>query len=235
VLVEAVPESWRGRLALGPGQLALVTMAVAVGLAVTCWWLVRGSPTEVSAPAGVEPVPALSAPLVSGLPTAPVTGETSGASPAPVSGATAASQLVVDVTGKVRRPGIAVLESGSRVVDALEAAGGPRPGVDLSSLNLARQLVDGEQILVGVALPRGVAASLVSSPTAPSGATGALVSLNGADQIELETLPEVGPVTAQAIIAWREQHGGFTAVDELLEVDGIGEATLGQLAPLVTL
>ena len=141
------------------------------------------------------------------------------------------SELVVDVAGKVRRPGIAVLPPGSRVVDALEAAGGARRGVDLTGLNLARLVVDGEQILVGVAPAPGVAGSLGTPP--PEGAS--LVNLNTADQAALETLPGVGPVTAEAILAWRTDNGGFTSVDELLEVDGIGEATLEDLAPLVTL
>ena len=139
--------------------------------------------------------------------------------------------LVVDVAGKVRRPGIAVLPPGSRVVDALEAAGGARRGVDLTALNLARLVVDGEQILVGVAPAPGVAGTLGTPP--PEGTS--LVNLNTADQVALETLPGVGPVTAGAILAWRTDNGGFTSVDELLEVDGIGEATLADLAPLVTL
>jgi len=224
-LRDLVPDSWRGRVALGPGQLALVTAAVVVGLAVTGWWLVRGSPTEIVAPGDNDLAPVVADPLVSG----PASAVPSGAATTPT------TDLVVDVAGKVRRPGIAVLEPGSRVVDALEAAGGARPGIDLSALNLARQLVDGEQILVGLAPAAGTAAGMVASPTTPPGSGGPLVSLNVAGQVELEALPEVGPVTAQAIIAWREEHGGFTAVDELLEVDGIGETTLGQLAPLVTL
>jgi len=141
--------------------------------------------------------------------------------------------VTVDVSGKVRRPGIAVLDSGARVIDALEAAGGARPGVDLSSINLARLLVDGEQILVG----RPAATVDPVLPVTPAPGTppaGPLVDLNLADQVQLETLPEVGPVTATAIIAWRDEHGGFTAVDELLEVDGIGDVTLGQIAPHVT-
>ena len=142
-----------------------------------------------------------------------------------------AGSVTVDVAGKVRRPGIAVLDPGSRVVDALKAAGGARGGVDLSGLNLARVLVDGEQILVGEPAPVGLAASAVPSAGAPGGP---LVNLNTASEAELEALPEVGPVTAQAILAWRTEHGGFTSVDELLEVDGIGDATLGQLAPYVT-
>ena len=98
-------------------------------------------------------------------------------------------------------------------------------------LNLARVLVDGEQIVVG--LP----AAATAPPTAPVGGStpGApLVDLNTATTVELEGLPEVGPVTAEAIVAWRDQHGGFTAVAELLEVDGIGDATLATIAPFVT-
>ena len=135
------------------------------------------------------------------------------------------------MAGKVRRPGIAVLPVGSRVVDALEAAGGARRGVDLTGLNLARPLVDGEQVLVGVAPAPGVAGTLTSP--APEGTS--LVNLNSADLAALDTLPGVGPVTAEAIVSWREDNGGFTSVEELLEVDGIGEATLEDLAPLVTL
>ncbi len=146
----------------------------------------------------------------------------------------------MDVAGDVRRPGIAVLPVGSRVVDALEAAGGARPGVDLATLNLARPLVDGEQVVVGAPAqpaPAGAPATTVvpgvTAPAAGGAATGTtpIVNLNTADQATLETLPEVGPVTAAAILAWRDQHGGFTTVDELLEVDGIGDATLATIAP----
>jgi len=101
-------------------------------------------------------------------------------------------------------------------------------------------LVDGEQILVGVPVPAGAAAAALTpgGSTAPVGTSGsplgALVNLNTATEVDLDTLPDVGPVTAQSIIAWRIEHGGFSGVDELLEVDGIGEATLSRLAPLVT-
>jgi competence protein ComEA len=140
--------------------------------------------------------------------------------------------LVVDVAGKVRHPGIVRLPAGSRVVDAVDAAGGPRRGVDLGALNLARVLVDGEQVVVGVPEPAGVAASAASAPGA--GSPGALVNINTATQAELETLPGIGPVTAQAILQWRSDNGAFGAVDELMEVSGIGEATLADLAPFVT-
>lgn len=216
----------RSRLALGPPQLAVVAVVALLGLALTCWWLVRGG----AEPAGdLEAAPA----LVSSAPTptsAPVT-------PAATATGSPPGTVTVDVAGKVRRPGIAVLDAGARVVDALAAAGGARPGVDTSALNLARPLVDGEQVLVGVPPPDGVAASAAGSapppsPTAPGAP--ALVNLNTATEAELDTLPDVGPVTAASILAWRTEHGGFTSVDELLEVDGIGEVTLTRLAPYVT-
>jgi competence protein ComEA len=143
--------------------------------------------------------------------------------------------VVVDVAGKVRHPGIATLPVGSRVVDAIEAAGGVRHGVDLTTLNLARVLVDGEQILVGIRAPGGVAASAASAGGTTSGGVDLMVNINAATQSELEELPGVGPVTAAAILQWRQDNGPFSAVDELLEVSGIGEATLAEMAPFVTL
>jgi competence protein ComEA len=229
LLAAAVPETLRGRVALGPPQVTVLALLIALGLAVTCWWVLRGSATEIVAPAGVTPgaATASSTPLATAAPSGSLGtgGATGAAAPA------ATGSVTVDVAGKVRRPGIAVLDAGSRVVDALKAAGGARSGVDLSGLNLARVLVDGEQILVGEPAPVGLAASAVPSAGAPGGP---LVNLNTASEAELEALPEVGPVTAQAILAWRTQHGGFSSVDELLEVDGIGDATLGQLVPYVT-
>lgn len=212
-----------GGLQLGPVHLAVVAVVAALAVGLAAWWVVRDQ-------ARVVPVaPAAPDAAGSATPLAPVVSsdiEGGGA------GRTdAGEELVVDVAGKVRRPGIAVLPAGARVVDALEAAGGARRGVDLTALNLARPVVDGEQILVGVAPAAGVAGTL-DSP-APGG--DALVNLNTADEAALDTLPGVGPVTADAILAWRDSNGGFTSVDELLEVDGIGEATLADLAPLVTL
>lgn len=217
-----VPETLRGRVLLGPAQLAVVAVVVALGLGVTCWWVVRGDPRQVQAPPSTASPGALvsQSPLTDASPVA-----------ATSTADAAAGTVTVDVAGKVRRPGIVVLDAGARVVDALDAAGGARPGADLASLNLARVLVDGEQVVVGEPAPAGVLASAVPTAGAPGGP---LVNLNTATLAELETLPEVGPVTAQAIVAWRDQHGGFTSVDELLEVDGIGDATLGQLAPHVT-
>lgn len=208
----------RGRVALGTGQLVVVAVLAVVGLAITGWWAL-GTRSEQ----GQAPVPAMTSPLATAV-TAPL-----GPSPPVAAGE---AEVVIDVAGKVRRPGIVVLPPGSRVVDALAEAGGARRGVDLSSLNLARVLVDGEQIVVGARPPPGVAAS--AAPQG-SGEVGVLVNLNTAGLAELDDLPGVGPVTAQAIVAWREANGGFRAVDQLLEVDGIGEKTLADLAPHVTL
>jgi competence protein ComEA len=115
---------------------------------------------------------------------------------------------------------------GSRVGDALRAAGGALPGVDLSSLNLARKLVDGEQVLVGVVPPPGAVAG------APAG--GGLVNLNSATAEQLESLPGVGPVLAQRIVDWRQTHGGFRSVEQLREVSGIGAAKYADLKSKVT-
>jgi len=226
-----VPDQLRGRVVLGPGQLAVVAVVAAAGLAVTCWWLVRSAGHQVAAPVSLSSPPAaLATPsggTHSGVDDA---GDSTGAA---LPGAPAGStKVIVDVTGRVRRPGIVELRQGARVIDALRAAGGARPGVALASLNLARVLTDGEQIVVGHPAPATVPSVPSSVASGPPGA--ALVNLNTADQTALESLPEVGPVTAQAILAWRTQHGGFTSVDQLLDVDGIGDATLAQVAPHVT-
>jgi competence protein ComEA len=219
------PDALRGRVSLGPGQVAVVAVVAVVGLVLTCWFLVRSGGHEVGAPVAVEtPQGALPRPQDSAA--------LAGVSDTGSGPTAAASKVVVDVTGRVRRPGIAVLRSGARVVDAIRAAGGARPGVDLGSLNLAQVVTDGEQIVVG-----GHAAPLSGVAAAASGAppSATLVHLNTADQTALESLPEVGPVTAQAIIAWRTEHGGFSAVSQLLDVDGIGDATLAEITPYVTL
>ncbi len=235
---------WTDRVRLTHAHLAVVAVVVALGVGVAAWLAVRSQAEPVPV-APLTPVsePLADVPAVAGPAAVAGTGPGSGAvgtgssvEGAATSGGAAdstAQELTIDVAGKVRRPGIAVLPPGSRVVDALEAAGGARRGVDLTSLNLARPLVDGEQILVGVTAPAGVPAT-VGDPGSAT-ATGALVNLNTADPPTLETLPGVGPVTAGAIISWRDQHGGFSAVEELLEVDGIGDATLAQIAPHVTI
>ncbi|MFF0714792.1 helix-hairpin-helix domain-containing protein [Streptomyces bauhiniae] len=139
------------------------------------------------------------------------------------------AQIVVDVSGKVRDPGIRRLPSGSRVADALKAAGGVRPGVREEGLNRARFLVDGEQIVVGASgapPPAGVGAGAVA---AAGGGPSTPVSLGTATVEQLDTLPGVGPVLAQRIIDYRTQHGGFRSVDELRQVDGIGDRRFSDL------
>jgi competence protein ComEA len=140
----------------------------------------------------------------------------------PVAPATSASAspdlIVVAVAGKVAHPGLVQLPVGSRVADAIEAAGGALPDADLSALNLARKLVDGELITVGV----------------PTDESSGLVNLNTASEAQLQQLPGVGPVLAARIVEYRQQHGGYRSVDELREVTGIGDATFAELQPLVT-
>jgi competence protein ComEA len=135
-----------------------------------------------------------------------------------------ARTLVVHVVGQVQNPGLVELPDGSRVADAITAAGGATDQADLAALNLARLLGDGEQILVpipGETVPQAGAAS--------SG----LLDLNTADESALEELPGIGPVLAGRIVAWRQQHGRFSSVDELVEVAGIGPAILAQIRDLV--
>jgi competence protein ComEA len=221
-LQDRLPATLQGRVSLGAGHVAVLAVVAAVALAVTAYLTIRARPT-------VTPVP----PADTSPATRPTT-STSAPAPtaAPDAAASPGGSVVVDVAGKVRRPGVATMPAGSRVIDAIRRAGGARRGVDLTSLNLARVLVDGEQVLVGVSPVAGVAASASSAPGAGSGA---LVNLNTATLEQLDGLPGVGPVTAQKILDWRTAHGAFTAVDELLEVDGIGEKTLADMAPHLTL
>jgi competence protein ComEA len=132
--------------------------------------------------------------------------------------------VVVAVSGRVRHPGLVRLPAGSRVADAIEAAGGALPGTDLSMVNLARKVVDGELIVVGLA------ATGVSGAAGP----GATVNLNTATLDQLQTLPGVGPVLAQRIIDYRNEHGGFARVTDLRQVSGIGDARFNELKDKVS-
>lgn len=156
--------------------------------------------------------------------------------PPPVLPVAAASQtastsektIVVSVVGQVARPGLVTLSEGSRVADALREAGGPVPGVDISALNLARRLADGEQIYVGIPPPPGTDPAPAGAPAAPD-----KVDLNSATLADLDTLPGVGPVTAQRIVDWRAEHGRFDSVDQLREIDGIGPSRFANLKDMV--
>lgn len=179
----------------------IVTLAVAAGVLLT-WWLLAERPRTASPD---EPV-ALTSSQPSGRPSASPSG----------------SEVVVDVEGKVKRPGIVTLPAGSRVHDAVEKAGGLRGTVDATGVNMARVLVDGEQILVGV---EPVAAASGGAAGGPAGR----ISLGSATLEQLDTLPGIGPVTAQAILDYRSEHGPFRSVDDLMDVKGIGQATLDDL------
>ena len=227
-----VPAGWRAaRLDPGrPGATAVVVVAAlaAVTAAIGVWW---DRPVA-------EPPPA----LTSAAPVSPPGPGDPAASPGPPARATA--PLVVSVAGKVRRPGLVRLPDGARVADAITEAGGPLRGADLTPLNLARRVADGEQILVGVPPPPDASgASPGSAPTAAgAGAGGGVeggagpgrIDLNRATVEQLDTLPGVGPVTAQRILAWRAAHGRFGSVDQLREIEGIGERRFAQLRDQVT-
>ncbi len=149
--------------------------------------------------------------------------------------AEAEAPIIVHVAGMVRLPGVYQLGQGDRVIDAIELAGGERRGAALEALNLAAVLTDGQQILVpkrGSAPAAGVPPSGGSAPA--SGESASLVNVNTADATALDSLPGIGEVLAQRIIDHREAHGPFTSVDELVAVSGIGEVTLEELRPLVT-
>ncbi|WP_232376709.1 ComEA family DNA-binding protein [Amycolatopsis aidingensis] len=148
-----------------------------------------------------------------------------GQAPSPSGTAEPPTELVVSVVGKVRSPGLVTVPPGARAAQAVEAAGGAVPGADLGTINLARKLADGEQLYVGVPAPPGMAPAAAAGAGAPPGR----VDLNTASPAQLEELPGVGEVTAQRIIDWRAQHGPFTAVEQLREIEGIGEKRFARL------
>lgn len=134
-----------------------------------------------------------------------------------------ASEVVVHVSGAVGNPGVYILPESARVVDAIEAAGGANPGADVDQLNLAAPVIDGHQIRV----PR--VGEMLPPPPTQEEASGP-VDLNRADATRLQDLPGVGPATAEAIVAFREEHGSFRTVDDLLDVPGIGPAKMAAIA-----
>lgn len=225
-----VPTALRGlrarprRLAVLGVLIILVSSALVLGVRVA---LARSSaqPTPIAAAAHGPPVGLVSRTVPAAFATKGVSGPT-----------TAAAFLLVHVVGQVRHPGVVRLAPGSRVLDAVQAAGGASPSAGLNHLNLARAVVDGEQIVVpkpGENVPAaGLPGAAGAGPTS-AGAGGGLVDLNTADAAALDSLPGVGPVIAQRILDWRTEHGRFTSVDELGEVSGIGDKLMAQIAPKV--
>ncbi|WP_308120149.1 ComEA family DNA-binding protein [Streptomyces bambusae] len=218
-LRERLPLWLQSRCGLERRPLGAMAVLLVVGLGVAAqqYWSAR--PQPVTAPAAVTPV-------------AVAASDSGDRPPGPAPSATAGSPVVVDVSGKVRDPGVRRLPAGSRVADALAAAGGARPGTDTTGLNLARVLVDGEQVLVGAPAPPSGAAA----PPGPGagGAPGPL-SLASATVEQLDGLPGVGPVLARHIVDFRTARGGFRSVEDLRQVTGIGERRFAELRPLVRL
>lgn len=229
----------RGRYAVS--RQAIIGVGLVVALAVA---LLGGRYVLARQDAAPEPVASLS-PSSSTDPSAAAGGFEPGATGGPTGSAgsagssepTTTPDVTVHVVGEVESPGIVSLAGGSRVADALERAGGETSGADLTGVNLARELVDGEQVVVPKPGETPVAAGPAASGPGSAGgpqSPDAPVNLNTADLATLETLPGVGPVTAQRIMDWRLEHGQFVAVEELGEVSGIGDKTYQRLAPKVT-
>ncbi|MET0796347.1 MAG: helix-hairpin-helix domain-containing protein [Rhodococcus sp. (in: high G+C Gram-positive bacteria)] len=238
---DRLPERWRGTR-WRPSRSATWVLAIVAALATaiglfTVWW---DSPSLQAVP----PLPSPQNVTAQNVTEQSVTvddGESAGAVPTAVAAEQPPEALVVSVVGLVRTPGLVNLHSGSRIADALAAAGGVLDGAETVGLNLAQKLADGDQIVVGAADQSGgvsASSSTTAGGTSPaaageSGGAG-LVNLNTATEAELDGLPGVGPVTAAAIISWRTSNGKFTDVEQLGEVDGIGPARLAKLRVLVS-
>jgi competence protein ComEA len=225
---------WLARVRADPGRTGAIAAAVVAVLAVliTLFSLVRDRPA---------PVMSAKLPPVEKASTASLRSSAS-----PTAGPD--HPVVVSVVGLVHTPGLVTLAPGARIADALQAAGGAVDGADTIGLNMARPLGDGEQIVVGLApaagQPSALGSSINSGSPSPSKAptpvpgsgkpkAGEVVDLNSATVEQLDALPGVGPITATAIVAWRQAHGKFTSVDQLADVDGIGPARLDKLRALV--
>ena len=243
-------EGWLARVRADPGRAGAIAAAIVAILAVlvTVFTLLRDRPPPVMS-AKLPPVERVSG--------------TSGPSPKSSAAPGAAQPggsdrpVVVSVVGLVHTPGLVTLAPGARIADALQAAGGAMDGADTIGLNMARPVGDGEQIVVGLAplpgLPKALGSSVasgsapgpapVSTPGKPTGGPkagpttvpkrGPVLDLNTATVEQLDALPGGGPVTAAAILAWRQANGKFTSVDQLADVDGIGPSRLDKLRALV--
>jgi competence protein ComEA len=204
-----IGEPFKDRLrSLDRRELLSILVVGALVVAGMAFWYVRSLPHPVSVELRGQQDPSGGA----------------GVQPSP---SPSSAPIVVHVTGWVHSPGVYEFGQGDRVIDALSRAGGARRGADLTSLNLAAILVDAQQIVV---LKKGQRPRL----QAPSETGEALVNVNTATIDQLESLPGIGPTLAQRIVDYREGHGPFRSVDELLNVSGIGDQTLAELRPKVT-
>jgi competence protein ComEA len=216
----------RGAPASGPAALATTLgrraveftkehlAAVLVVLLVGCGWTAYTLLQAKSTPVALAAVPTV------------MTSATPMPTPAPT--------VLVHVLGAIKNPGVVELLQGARVADAIEKAGGLTAAADPGELNLAAVVADGSQVVIGTKeKPRGEVRGEGSTAGAGSPGRSATVSLNTATLEQLDTLPGVGPVTAQKILDWRKLHGRFAAVTELQEVEGIGPKTYADIAPNV--
>jgi competence protein ComEA len=206
---------------------AVAALALAVVVALLAW-VRAGSAGQVL---DVPPRPSASSTGVQSGAVGRASPPAGGPGAAPPASASVPALVVVDVEGRVRRPGLVRLPAGSRVADAVRAAGGATAGAVLARLNLARVLVDGEQVLVPG--PDDPVPAVGAGPAGSGAGPPAPLDLNSATVESFDTLPGVGPVLAGRIVAWRTEHGRFTSVDELGEVPGIGPKALERLRPLV--
>ena len=222
-----VPPGWRDRLEELVGRRRDVWLIAGVVVVVACGAFVLRSRAAAPSIAPPATAPPAVSPAVPGEPTS-----------SPASSTTVTENVIlVHVAGAVRRPGLYEMPAGARIADAIELARGPQPVADLDALNLAEPLMDGQKIDVP---KRGestapVAPASAAPGTVPSTSTTATVNLNTADQVALESIPGIGPVTATAIIAYRTEIGQFESFEQLLEITGIGPATLESMRPYVTL
>ncbi|MBT1544934.1 helix-hairpin-helix domain-containing protein [Curtobacterium aurantiacum] len=243
------PGPWWSRLVLSPRAavvLAAVVVVVAVVVVLVGALAPRGDEgTLGSGGAVVRGAPTAGAGGVSGAPSSPPSGGATG--PGAGTGASSApdaGRVLVHVLGAVRRDGVVELPATSRVGDAIDRAGGATDDADLDRMNLARVLMDGERLYVPRVGQQEVPDALgpvtggdtTGSPAngagaggAASGADAAVVDLNTADLTALETLPGIGPGLAGRIIAWRDEHGRFTSIEDLLDVSGIGDLRFAEL------
>jgi competence protein ComEA len=230
------------RVRVDPGLRAAAGLGVCMLLVATVCllWVWSGSPDRVTLRAGT----AASVPSHANTsPTSAVPSPTG--SPTSVTGSVAAgARVVIDVAGKVRRPGVYRLPVGSRVDDAVRAAGGALPGISLDGVNLAAVLTDGQQVAVGVpavvGAPVGSGAGAggagggAATGSAAGGPSAAPVDLNTATAEQLQTLPGIGPVLAQNVLDYRAAHGSFASVAQLNDVPGIGPTKFAALRSRVT-